>query len=149
MYFSSGIIQIIITNLTLKLNFMKNLKLAILLSVIMAVMISCAPKTDNTDPKALYAEVTKNETPNTLTKQEKKAGWQLLFDGTTTDGWHGYNMKVFPDCWKIEDDCLTMNSVGGQEDQDIITNEKYRDFALSLEYKLTTGSQQRCDFPGS
>ena len=46
-------------------------------------------------------------------------------------------MKVFPDCWKIEDNCLTMNSVGGHEDQDIITNDKYRDFALSLEYKMT------------
>jgi hypothetical protein len=119
---------------------MKNLKLAILLSVIMAVIISCAPKTDNTDPKALYAEVTKNEAPNTLTKQEKKAGWELLFDGSTTAGWHGYNMKVFPDCWKIEDNCLTMNSVGGHEDQDIITNDKYRDFALSLQYKMTKGA---------
>jgi hypothetical protein len=46
-------------------------------------------------------------------------------------------MKVFPDCWMIEDGALTMNSTGSKEDQDIITNEKYRNFALSLEYKLT------------
>jgi hypothetical protein len=46
-------------------------------------------------------------------------------------------MKVFPDCCKIEYGTFTMNSVGGHEDQDIITNKKYRDFALSLEYKLT------------
>jgi hypothetical protein len=116
---------------------MKKLKLAIILAVILAIVISCAPKTDNTDPVALYAEVTKNEAPNTLTKKEEKAGWKLLFDGTTSAGWHGYNMTEFPDCWKIEDGSLTMNSVGGQEDQDIITNEIYRDFVLSLEYKLT------------
>lgn len=118
---------------------MKNLKLVILLSVMIAVIISCG-KTNNNDPKALFDEITKNQTPNTLNSKEKKNGWQLLFDGTTTTGWRGYNMKVFPDSWKIEDASLTMNSVGGQEDQDIITNDKYRDFALSLEYKLTKGA---------
>jgi Domain of Unknown Function (DUF1080) len=115
---------------------MKKLKTWILLLIMMAVIISCG-KTNNNDPNALFAEVTKNQTPNTLTKKEKRYGWQLLFDGKTTEGWHGYNMKVFPDCWKIEDGTFTMNSVGGHEDQDIITNKKYRDFALSLEYKLT------------
>lgn len=118
---------------------MKNLKLGILLLVMIAVIISCG-KTKSNDPKSLFDEITKNQTPNTLNKEEQKNGWQLLFDGTSTADWHGYNMKVFPDCWKIEDSSLTMNSVGGQEDQDIITNDKYRDFALSLEYKLTKGA---------
>lgn len=115
---------------------MKNLKLGILLPVMMAVIVSCG-KTNNNDPLALFDQITKNPTPNTITKKEKKNGWELLFDGTTTNGWHGYNMKVFPDCWKIEDGALTMNSVGSKEDQDIITNDIYRDFVLSLEYKLT------------
>jgi len=94
---------------------MKKLKPRILLLIVMAVIISCG-KPNNNDPKALYAEVIKNQTPNTLTKKEKKNGWQLLFDGKTIDGWHGYNMKVFPDCWKIEDGTFTMNSKGGGED---------------------------------
>lgn len=115
---------------------MKKLKLGILLSVLMAVMLSC-DKVDKSDPKALFDDVTKNQTPNTLTNREKNHGWQLLFDGTTTSGWHGYNLKLFPDCWKIEDASLTMSTTGSQESQDIITNDKYRDFALSLEYKLT------------
>jgi hypothetical protein len=116
---------------------MKNLKLGILLSVMIIVIISCGKTNNSTDPVALYAQIGKDDAPNTLTNNEKKDGWQLLFNGTTTDGWHGYNMKVFPDCWKIEDGALTMNSTGSKEDQDIITNEKYRNFALSLEYKLT------------
>jgi hypothetical protein len=119
---------------------MKKLKLGLVLFVLLAVVLSCTQQANNNDPKALYDEVTKNVTPNTLTKNEQKAGWKLLFDGTTTDGWHGFNMKSFPDCWKIEDNCLTMNSVGGQEDQDIITNVKYKDFVLSLQYKLTKGA---------
>jgi hypothetical protein len=105
-----------------------------MLPVILIVIISW---TTINDPKSLCNEVSKKHAPNTITKKEKKKGWQLLFDGTTSNGWHGYNMKDFPDCWKIEDGTLTMNSKGSQEDQDIITNEKYRDFALSLEYKLT------------
>ena len=43
---------------------------------------------------------------NTLTDAEKKAGWTLLFDGKTLDGWRGYKK---PDAtgtrWKVEDGC--------------------------------------------
>lgn len=118
---------------------MKKLKTGILILLVTTLIISCG-KTNNNDPLSLFSEITKNQTPNTLTKKEIKSGWQLLFDGKTTTGWHGYNMKVFPDCWKIEDESFTMNSTGGHEDQDIITNRKYRDFVLSLEYKLTKGA---------
>ena len=34
---------------------------------------------------------------NTLTKKEKDAGWKLLFDGETTDGWRGYRKEKLPD----------------------------------------------------
>jgi len=115
---------------------MKKLSSKIVLLIMMAVIISCG-KSKPKDAVALYAEIDKIAAPNTLTDKEKKNGWQLLFDGKTTAGWHGYNMKIFPDCWAIEDESLTMNSKGSQEDQDIITNKKYRDFVLSLEYKLT------------
>ena len=118
---------------------MKKLTLPILILVVIGVMTSCG-KSKPKDALALYAEIAMNEAPNTLTAGEKHNGWKLLFDGKTTDGWHGYNMKVFPDCWKIEDFSLTMNSQGGKEDQDIITNMKYRDFALFVEYKLTKGA---------
>jgi hypothetical protein len=89
---------------------------------------------------ALLSEIDQQAEPNSLTKPEKKNGWQLMFNGETPDGWHGYNMEVFPDCWAIEDGSLTMNSGGGGEDQDIITEKKYRNFAISLEYKLTEGA---------
>jgi hypothetical protein len=85
----------------------------------------------------LYTEIDKKAAPNTLTSAEKKEGWQLLFDGKSTTGWHGFNMKVFPDCWAIEDASLTMNTTGSGESLDIITDKKYKNFALFLEYKLT------------
>jgi hypothetical protein len=118
---------------------MKNLTIKLLPLLMMAIIISCG-KQDPKDAQTLYKEIDKNSPPNTLADKEKENGWQLLFDGKSTDGWHGYNMKVFPACWAIDDGTFTMNSTGSAEDQDIITNKKYRDFALSLEYKLTTAA---------
>jgi hypothetical protein len=115
---------------------MKTFPLKIFLGI-MAIVIICSAKSSTKDPMALYAEIDKKAPTNTLTVKEKQKGWKLLFNGNTTDGWHGYNMKIFPDCWKIDDGTFTMNSTGSHEDQDIITNSKYRDFALYLEYKLT------------
>jgi hypothetical protein len=115
---------------------MKNLNFKISLVILIAIIISCG-KSKTKEPLILYAELDQKSAPNTISEKEKKNGWQLLFDGKTSEGWHGYNMKVFPDCWAIEDGTLTMNSKGSAEDQDIITNKKYRSFAFSVEYKLT------------
>jgi hypothetical protein len=108
-----------------------------ILILIMLLFIIAFTQKQSKDPLALYAEIDKKDAPNTLTPGEKKNGWQLLFDGKTTNGWHGYNLKIFPDCWIIEDGALTMITTGSNESLDILTNKKYRNFALSLEYKLT------------
>ena len=34
---------------------------------------------------------------NILTEEEIAAGWQLLFDGTSTKGWRGFKKEKFPD----------------------------------------------------
>jgi hypothetical protein len=92
------------------------------------------------DAMTLYSEIDRSTAPNTLTKNEKDKGWVLLFNGTTTDGWRGYNLDVFPDCWILEDGALTMTTQGRAESQDIISNKKYSSFALSAEFKLTKGA---------
>jgi hypothetical protein len=78
--------------------------------------------------------------PNALSKSEKKEGWKLLFDGKSFDGWHGFNMKGIPDCWKIEDGIMKMTTVGGAESQDVITDKTYKSFELKLEFRLTKGA---------
>ena len=105
--------------------------------LIMMVLIIAFVQKQTKDALGLCSEIDKKDAPNTLSKAEKNNGWQLLFDGKTTNGWHGYNMTIFPDCWIIEDGSLTMTTTGSAESLDILTAKKYRNFALSLEYKLT------------
>lgn len=115
---------------------MKTLSKILLPAVIAAFLISCTNSSAPKDAIGLYSEIEHGGALNTLSKNETKDGWHLLFDGKTSAGWHGYNMSVFPDCWALEDGCLTMNTTGGAESQDIITNKVYRNFAFSVDYKI-------------
>ena len=50
---------------------------------------------------------------NTLTAQERAAGWTLLFGGTTTTGWRAYQQKTAPAGWQAVNDELTLVAQGG------------------------------------
>ncbi|HYF00117.1 MAG TPA: DUF1080 domain-containing protein, partial [Planctomycetota bacterium] len=78
---------------------------------------------------------------NTLTEEEKKAGWILLFDGKTTAGWRGYKMDAMPPGWKAEDGVLARvaGGAGGKGaggGDDIVTVDEYDNFELVLDWKL-------------
>jgi len=73
---------------------------------------------------------------NTLSDSEKKSGWKSLFDGKTTKGWRNYNKKDISNGWQVKDGALTRVDKGAG---DIITTEKYEEFELSLEYKISKG----------
>jgi Domain of Unknown Function (DUF1080) len=72
---------------------------------------------------------------NTLTAEERAAGWRLLFDGSTTAGWRGYMREDLPAGWQAVDGALTRVGRGG----DIVTTETFRDFELQLEWKTVEG----------
>lgn len=81
---------------------------------------------------------------NRLTEREKKEGWQLLWDGKTTNGWRGDKLDHFPEKgWMIEDGVLSVLKAAGGESAyggDIVTVEKYTDFELEVDFKLTKGA---------
>jgi len=81
---------------------------------------------------------------NTLTEQEKREGWQLLWDGKTTNGWRGAKLNSFPtNGWKVEKGLLkVMKSDGGESTNggDIVTIRKYKDFILKVDFKITAGA---------
>mgnify|MGYP001586763936 CR=1 FL=1 len=76
--------------------------------------------------------------PNTLTDQEKTDGWKLLWDGKTGTGWRSIKSDAFPaQGWETKDGVLTViGKIGG----DILTIDKFSNFELKLEFKLTKGA---------
>ena len=81
---------------------------------------------------------------NQLTQQEKQEGWMLLFNGENFKGWRGYNDKAFPDSgWVVEDQTLRCIGSGqgeaGGAGGDIIYDQKFKDFHLKLEWKISKG----------
>jgi hypothetical protein len=72
---------------------------------------------------------------NTLTPDEAKAGWRLLFDGRTTAGWRGYHRQEMPTGWQVVDGALTRVAEAG----DIITVDQFTDFELALEWRISPG----------
>jgi hypothetical protein len=81
---------------------------------------------------------------NSLTDDEKAAGWKLLFDGKTTTGWRGYKKDAMPPGWQVVDGVLVRASggAGGKGaggGDDIVTVDDYESFELSLEWKLVPG----------
>ena len=79
------------------------------------------------------ATVTNAAELNSLTDQERKDGWILLFDGKTTDGWRNYRKDDISPGWKVVDGALTRAGNGAG---DIITKDKYDAFELVIEYKI-------------
>jgi hypothetical protein len=79
-----------------------------------------------------------------LTKQEQRDGWLLLWDGKTTDGWRSAKTETFPaQGWTIHDGVLTVHENKGAESAaggDIITREKYSNFELKVDFKITPGA---------
>jgi hypothetical protein len=85
-----------------------------------------------------------NYLPNTLSDYEKEQGWKLLWDGETTNGWRSARHEDFPEFgWAIENGVLKVEASGGGEAAhggDIITKQKYRNFDLIVDFRITEGA---------
>jgi hypothetical protein len=85
--------------------------------------------------------------PNTLTESELRAGWRLLFDGKTFNGWRGLGYDTVPTAhWKIDNGTIRKLADGdvprlpdGQPAAggDLMTVDTFRDFELSWEWKIS------------
>lgn len=85
--------------------------------------------------------------PNTLTPAEQRAGWRLLFDGKSFDGWRGLGYdSVQIAKWKIENGTIRKLADGdvprmpdGQPAAggDLMTRETFTDFELAWDWKVS------------
>lgn len=78
------------------------------------------------------------EKDNTLSKKEKREGWQLLFDGMTTAGWHSFNQPDLGNAWNVENGTLHFSRADkSAKGGDATSAEVYGDFELSLDWKIS------------
>jgi hypothetical protein len=78
---------------------------------------------------------------NQLSETEKAEGFILIFDGKTPTGWRGYNRDAFPAAgWSVENGVLFCKGNSGEGRRlggDIIFDQKFKDFHLKLEWKIS------------
>ncbi len=77
----------------------------------------------------------KTQQVNTLSRSEKKQGWQLLFNGRNLDGWHSYHQKGVGQGWRVEDGAIRLEAEKGGAD--LVTDQEFENYELSLQWKIS------------
>ncbi|NND64241.1 MAG: DUF1080 domain-containing protein [Flavobacteriaceae bacterium] len=102
-----------------------------LLLVLLAITMACKNETKNNVEET---ETAMENTEEKTTSQDSE--WITLFDGTSMDQWRGYlTDEMYPE-WTIEDGTLAFTP-GEEGGKNIITKEKFTNFVLSLEWKIS------------
>ena len=87
-----------------------------------ALLISCSDDT--------------SKAPNTLSEKEVNEGWQLLFDGKSTDQWHIYNKGDVASAWVVRNGELYCDPANESAKGDLITNKEFKNYELRFDWKL-------------
>ena len=87
---------------------------------------------------ALLAAATCRAAPpaNTITEPERRAGWRLLFDGHSLEGFRAYRQEGPGTGWVVEDGALVRR---GPNAGDLVTTETFERFELELEFRIAPG----------
>ena len=86
---------------------------------------------------------TQAQMQNALSPQEKKQGWELLFNGKDVSGWHTYGGKGVGTAWKVDGDALKLDvptRAGNKAPNggDIVSNVLVSgDFELKADWKVS------------
>ncbi|NGZ44282.1 DUF1080 domain-containing protein [Cytophagaceae bacterium 50C-KIRBA] len=74
---------------------------------------------------------------NTLTSKEKKDGYQLLFDGTTLQGWHAYNKPgTLGASWSVTNGEIGFD-VTKKDGGDLTTDQEFENYDFSVDWKIS------------
>ena len=71
---------------------------------------------------------------NTLTEQEEKDGWKLLFDGKSMKDWRNFKKEKMGDGWRVKNGEIQWVKKNAG---DIITKEKFAAFEFTVDYKIS------------
>ena len=95
-------------------------------------LISCLLALVVTTFRLTAAETAAN---NSLTAAEKSAGWQLLFDGASLNGWHNFKKEGVRPGWQVQDGALVC--VDPHNAGDIVNTNQFDWFELQLDYNIS------------
>lgn len=73
---------------------------------------------------------------NELDAHERDAGFEILFDGTSLNGWEAYKADIAVDKWIVTDGTLSFQPDKDGQGGDLATTAEYADFELRLEWKV-------------
>ena len=86
--------------------------------------------------KKIAAEVAAGDSKiNTLSDQEKAAGWKLLFNGNDLTGWHNFKREDVRPGWQVKDGALVCADPSNAGD--LCTNDRYDWFELQIDYNIS------------
>ena len=76
------------------------------------------------------------------TEMNENKAWVSLFNGEDFTGWHAYNGTSVPDAWQIEEGAMVFHPRAKMEGENlnIVTDENYENFELSIEWKVAEGA---------
>lgn len=116
------------------------MKRILVIGMLASTVISCNNSGEEKKENGDSTE-TKTSILNALTDAQKADGWELLFDGKTTNGWHKYGGNPVGSAWKVADGTLYLDTAiktGWQvkDGGDIVSDQDFENFDLKLEWKL-------------
>lgn len=97
----------------------------------LALLTICYACKENTNTANAENEIMDEKIPEVSTEE-----WITLFDGSSLEHWRGYLKEEMPNEWSIQEDALAFTP-GEQGGKNIITKEKFTNFILSLEWKIS------------
>lgn len=110
-----------------------------------ALLVACLAANAAAQPSARAAHGV-----NELSPAERRAGWRLLFDGSSLRGWRGLGYDTVPSAhWQVQDGAIHKIAGGavrrmpdGQPAAggDLMTDSTWRDFELTFQWRVAPGA---------
>jgi hypothetical protein len=100
-------------------------------------------KTENLEPSPSEGIYVVNLLANNLSEAEKEQGYELLFDGRSTNGWKSSKGDEFPKHgWEVKDGVLSVLSGKDSPERggDIVTKKEFGAFDLKFDFMITEGA---------
>jgi hypothetical protein len=109
-----------------------------ILLVIVITSIACSPPKDSADTSVKTSEESR-VVENQLTDVQRSDGWVTLFDGKSLEGWRFFKNQE-NNSWEVADGtlhCKPFLDNAENKRSDLITVEKYDNFELSFDWKIS------------